>query len=171
MPPETDNLQLEELFQADQKDREKVYDSPEASRELRERDRLRRKRVYAMIELKEVCTKKDLYHAAVILHHGEEPNDFLTAHRLAAVAAMMGHRGARWLFAASLDRYLMSARLPQVYGTQFEYNPKVRRYELRLPMADADFLGFEKEFLGVPAVSARLEELNSRINRAGKNGG
>lgn len=171
MPPETDNLQLEELFQADQKEREQVYDSPESSRDLRERDRQRRKRVYAMIELKEVNTKKDLYHAAVVLHHGEEPNDFLTAHRLAAVSAMMGHRGARWLFAASLDRYMMSANLPQVYGTQFEYNPKIRRYELRLPMADVDYLGWEKEFLGVPGVQARLEELNGRINKAGKSGG
>lgn len=169
MPPETDNLQLEELFQADQKDRERVYDSPESSRELREKDRSRRLRVFAMIDLKEVNTKKDLYHAAVILHHGDEPNDFLTANRLAAVSAMMGHRGARWLFAASLDRYLMSSNLPQVYGTQFEYNPRIKRYELRLPMADAVYLGFEKEFLGVPAVSTRLDELNARI-KAGKTG-
>ena len=41
MPPETDNLQLEELFQEDQHDREKVYDTPEEVEKLRERDRAR----------------------------------------------------------------------------------------------------------------------------------
>lgn len=162
MPQETDNLKLEETFQEDQKDRELVYDSPEAVSRLRDHDAARRKRVYVMMELGEVQTMRDLYHASVILQHGDAPADFLTAHRLATVAAIMGHKTARWLLAATLDRYLMAVGQPQVYGTQFEYNAPETRYQLRLPILESVFLDFEKTMLGVPSVSDRLKQLNSR---------
>ena len=136
MPPETDNLKLEELYQADQSDRGKVYETAEAVQGLKDRDAARRKRIYVMMELSEVRTLNDLYYASVVLHHGDEPADFLTGHRMASVAAMMGHRTARWVAAASLDRYLMSVGLPQVYGTQFEYNPESKRYDLKLPIQE-----------------------------------
>lgn len=163
MPPETDNLQLEELFQQDQEDRQKIYDTPETLAQLRDRDRLRRKRVYAMIELGEVQTKNDVYHAAVILHHSGQMEDFLIAHRFASLAAAMGHKTARWLMAATLDRHLMSLGQPQVYGTQFEFDALARQYELKLPIEDPMTLGFEKKFLGIPSIQERLAELNRRL--------
>jgi len=49
MPPETDNLRLEELYTADQKDRERVYDSAEAVKELKHRDAMRKTLVFEMI--------------------------------------------------------------------------------------------------------------------------
>ncbi len=163
MPPETDNLRLQELYQADQKDREKVYDSPEALRELRHKDAMRRTLVLEMISRGEVNTPNDLYHASVILQHATLPKDFLAAHRLATMAAILGHRAARWLVAASLDRFLMSVGLAQVYGTQFERNPEENKYQLRLPMDDSGLLGFEKKLFSVPPVTERLAQLNSRI--------
>ena len=165
MPPETDNLRLEEVFQDDQKDREKVYDSPEDVAKLKERDKNRRKRIYVMMDLGEVRTKRDLYHAAVILQHGDDVADFLTSHRLAAMAAILGHRTSRWLMAASLDRYLMAIGKGQVYGTQFEYNPHEKRYQLKLPVQESTILPFEKEMLGVPPVNDRLSQLNSQLQR------
>ena len=163
MPPETDNLKLQELFEQDQHDREKVYDTPEALDKLRDADKARVKNIYVMMELDEVRTKNDLYNAAVILQHGTEAADFLAAHRLAFMAAMLGHRTARWLLAASLDRFLMATGQGQIYGTQFEFNQDDRRYQLKLPVQDATMLSFEKEFLGIPAVSERLKSLNDRI--------
>lgn len=165
MPPETDNPHLEKLFREDQKDRETVYETAEAVAELKSRDRARRKRVYVMMDLGEVRAKNDLYHAAVVLHHGEEPADFLTGHRFATMAALMGHRAARFLLAATLDRFLMSAGLPQLYGTQFDYSPGSRRYEFKLPVYEHVLLDFEKEFLGVPSVGDRLRELNDKIRK------
>ena len=165
MPPETDNLQLQELFDADQKDRERVYDSPADVKALHERDSSQRKRVYMMMELGEVRTKNDLYCAAVLLQHGDSPADFLGAHRMATLGAIQGHRTCRWLLASSLDRYLMSLGLGQIYQTQFEYNKDDGRYQLRLPVQDQVFLSFEKEFLAVPQASARLGELNERIKK------
>jgi hypothetical protein len=165
MPPETDNLKLVEVFQEDQKDREKVYESPQQVAALRERDAARRKRVLVMMELGEVKTKNDLYHASVIFQHGERSVDFLTSHRLATLAALLGHKTGRWMLAASLDRYLMSIRQPQVYGTQFEYSPTEKRYQLKLPVEETVMLSFEKEMLGVPAVNDRLAQLNSQIHK------
>jgi hypothetical protein len=163
MPPETDNLRVEELHLADQKDREKVYSSAKDVTALKERDLARRKEVLELMSRGEVNTQNDLYRAAVIFLHGAEPKDFLISHRLATVSAIQGHRAARWLVAASLDRFLMSAGLPQTYGTQFEHNDDDNRYQLRLPIDDATVLHFEKRFFGVPSVMERLAQLNRRI--------
>ncbi|MBI5242420.1 MAG: hypothetical protein HY922_01895 [Elusimicrobia bacterium] len=165
MPPETDNLKLEEMFLEDQHDRERVYETAEDVAKLKERDAGRRKRVYVMMDLGEIRTMKDLYRAAVILQHGHDPADFLTAHRLSTVSAVMGHKTARWLLAATLDRYLMAVGQPQVYGTQFEYGALERRYQLKLPISDTIFLDFEKEMLGVPSVGERLKQLNSQFKK------
>jgi hypothetical protein len=168
MPPETDNLRLQELFEADQKDRSRVYDSDAAVQALQKRDSERRQTVIDMIRAGGVNTANDLYHASVIFMHGVSTRDYLIAHRLSTVAATMGHRPSRWLCAASLDRLLMTVGQPQVYGTQFEHNPEDNRYELRLPIDDSVLLGFEKRFFDVPAVVDRLNQLNKRISSGGK---
>ena len=163
MPPETDNLKLEELFQADQTEREKVYESSDEVAKLKERDAARRKRVIVMIELGEVKTKNDLYHVAVIFQHGAGAGDFMLSHRFATLAALSGHRAARWLLAASLDRYLMRIGQAQIYGTQFEYDSNERRYQLKLPVEQTVRLSFEKGMLGVPPANERIDQLNSKI--------
>lgn len=163
MPPETDNLRLEELHAADQKDRERVYGSASEVSGLKERDHARRREVVELMGRGEVNTVNDLYRAAVIFLHGAEPKEFLTAHRLATMAAINGHKPSRWLSAASLDRFLMSIGLPQVYGTQFEQGEEDGRYQLRLPIDDSTVLHFEKRFFGVPPVIERLAQLNRRI--------
>ncbi len=163
MPPETDNLRVEELHAADQKDRERVYSSPKEVEALKTRDLARRKELLELMSRGEVNTQNDLYRAAVVFLHGAEPKDFLIAHRLSTTASIQGHRAARWLCAASLDRFLMSMGLPQTYGTQFEHNEEENRYQLRLPIDDAAVLHFEKRFFGVPSVMERLSQLNKRI--------
>jgi hypothetical protein len=112
MPPETDNLRLEELYAGDQKDRESVLSTQQQVEQLRQRDLARRKEVFEMITGGNVNTVNDLYRAAVIMLHGAEPKEFLCAHRLAVMASVNGHKPARWLAAASLDRFLMSIGRP-----------------------------------------------------------
>ncbi len=166
MPPETDNLKLLEFFEADQSDRQRVYSKPGDVELLRTRDEERRKAVVEMMARGEVNTPNDLYHAAVIFLHGSTPKDFLTAHRLATIAAIKNHAPSRWLSCASLDRFLMSAGLAQTYGTQFEHNPEDNKYQLRLPIDDATLLSFEKKFFNVPPIAERLTQLNGKIQAA-----
>ena len=163
MPPETDNQRIEELYLADQKDRQRVYDSAAGVKELQQRDAMRRALLCDMIAKDQVKTPNDLYHAAVMFLHGAEPKDFMTAHRLASIAAINGHPQSRWVMAASLDRFLMSVSLPQLYGTQFQHNAKENKYEPRLPLDDRNLLGFEKRFFNVPPVEDRLAQLNKRV--------
>ena len=72
-----------------------------------------------MLAIGEVRTGTDYYHAALIFQHGQNPDDYLLAHVLAMDAVAMGSKEARWLSAATLDRYLLSIWQPQVFGTQF----------------------------------------------------
>jgi len=165
MPPETDNLRLDDLYAADQKDRESVYANAADIDKLKLRDQERRRELVAMIGQGTVNTSNDLYHAAVLFLHGSEPKEFLSAHRLATMSSINGHRPSRWLAAASLDRFLMSIGLPQTYGTQFEHSEDSNLYQLRLPIDDTTVLHFEKRFFGVPPVVERLAQLNRRIQQ------
>ena len=165
MPPETDNLRLRSSTRADQQDREKVYTAVADIDALKSRDAQRRLEAFAMIGQGGINTPNDMYHAAVLFLHGTEPQEFLSAHRLATMAAINGHRPSRWLVAATLDRFLMSIGLPQTYGTQFEHNEEDNRYQLRLPIDDKTVLHFEKRFFGVPPVLERLSQLHRRIQQ------
>jgi hypothetical protein len=167
MPPETDNLKLQELYEADQADRQRVYSTPDAVETLRNRDAERRRAVQDMMSRGEVNTPQDLYHASVIHLHGTGPKDFLIAHRLSTIAAIKGHGPSRWMVCASFDRFLMSNGLPQVYGTQFEHNADENKYQLRLPIEDAHVLSYEKKFFNVPPIAERLDQLNGKIKAQG----
>jgi hypothetical protein len=57
--------------------------------------------------------------AAFIFQHGQKPDDYLYAHVLATTALGKGFEPAKWLSAATLDRYLRSVKQPQIFGTQF----------------------------------------------------
>lgn len=113
------NPELFQLFQADQaeRDRHPVYDSPDYHT-LRARDALRRQRVKQIVAAGQAVTPQDHYYAALVLHHGGELPDVWQAHTLAKTAAQAGYRPARWLTAATLDRWLMLQGRPQKYGTQ-----------------------------------------------------
>jgi hypothetical protein len=68
-------------------------------------------------------TGEDFERAAFVFQHGETPDDYLLAHTLAMVAVAKGRRGALWIEAATLDRYLNFVHQPQIYGTQFFFKP------------------------------------------------
>jgi hypothetical protein len=64
-------------------------------------------------------TGENLYYAAFIFQHGQNPEDYLFAHILATEAIDRGYDKAIWISAATLDRYLQSIGQKQVFGTQY----------------------------------------------------
>lgn len=113
--------ELAEIAKADQDDRKgDARLSEDAVKALKERDAKRRERVVMMVRASQVVTADDYYHAALVMQHGEVPEDFLLAHELAMVAAFKGRADAKWLSAASLDRLLQSIGRPQHFGTQYQ---------------------------------------------------
>jgi hypothetical protein len=114
--------ELKQIYEADQGDRvgpNAIFGKKDKWAEMRSRDEERRVRVHQLLAEEKVKSADDYYHAAMILQHGTGPQDFLLAHILAGAAAQLGLKKAKWLAAASLDRYLQGVGQPQVFGTQY----------------------------------------------------
>lgn len=122
------NAELHSLFKADQSERENhpPFGSPEYDA-LRRRDAARRERVQHIVAVGQAHAPEDFYFAALVLHHGGSQDQIGQAHTLARQSAEMGYRPARWLSAATLDRWLMVQGKPQKYGTQIVPDSKRRR--------------------------------------------
>lgn len=113
-----DNVELRRLRDEDQRDR-----APAAIdwTVVTPRDRARLKRVKELIAADGLHTANDYVRSALILQHGEAPDDFLLAHEFCVAAMVLGKndRESASLAAAAEDRYLMNAGRPQRFGTQF----------------------------------------------------
>jgi hypothetical protein len=143
-----DHPELRAAFDADQADRRPnpawrgtipvaLRDSVFAA--VSGRDAARRARVRRLIADHAARTARDYYHAAMVLQHGPDSTDFREAHELAGQAVALDSAAhasvsqavpvdsvsgeARYLYAASWDRYLRSVGRPQWYGTQFVGRP------------------------------------------------
>jgi len=114
-PPPKDNPRLKTLFDADQSARE---NGPINWTILTRQDAERRAELRKMMANHTLSTGLDYYEAAFIEQHGQEPEDFLLAHALAIGALAKGYTDARWIAAATLDRYLQNTKHPQIFGTQ-----------------------------------------------------
>jgi hypothetical protein len=81
--------------------------------------------VYRLLAQALIVEPEDLYRAALVLQHSEQPaarECCLLAHKLALEAVEKGYPRARFLAAAALDRYLLLNDRPQKYGTQYTRN-------------------------------------------------
>lgn len=109
-----DHPGLAALARADQADR--VARRPETSAN----DIGRKKEVYQILAKEELSTSNDYFNAAIVLQHGEEPEDYQQANALAKKAVELNPENteAKVLIAQSQDRYLVHTNQPQWYGTQ-----------------------------------------------------
>ena len=114
-----DNPELARLMAEDQADR--TPDDPKLIdwKIVGPRDAARLKRVKELYAQNKLKTGADYYHAAMILQHSDAADDFLLAHELCVAAISKGDARAKWLAAASEDRFLMNIGRPQRFATQF----------------------------------------------------
>lgn len=104
------------IFDEDQAARmgESIY--PEA---LMRGDAARRVEVMGYLNDGKLTTRADMYYAAFVFQHGNCSEHYKLANRLAARAIVLDHNDARWIYAATLDRYLLSRGERQKFGTQY----------------------------------------------------
>jgi hypothetical protein len=114
-PGAPDDPEMKELFELDQRDR----DGSLLAEGSEGRDLVRRKRGMEKLRAGEVRSPRDYYYLAMVLQHGGLAEHYHLGFELSRRAAAAGHRPARWLAAAALDRWLMQTGLPQRYGTQY----------------------------------------------------
>ncbi len=93
--------------------------------QLNARGNARREKVKALLAAGELKTGEDFQEAAFIYQHGNNTDDCLFAHVLAMEAVLKGSDEAKWIEAATLDRYLQSIGQPQVFGTQYPLDPNL----------------------------------------------
>jgi len=114
------NKDMTNIFAADQKDREdSMRLTPAQWVQTNARDAERRTQVRKLLDSGTLVTGEDFEHASFVFQHGNRPEDFLMAHILAVAAVVRGDTKARWISAATLDRYLQAIKQPQVFGTQY----------------------------------------------------
>ncbi|SPE37333.1 conserved exported hypothetical protein [Candidatus Sulfopaludibacter sp. SbA3] len=108
--------------------------------EVSKRDLQRREAAQKLLADGKLQTGKDYRFAALVLQHSFDSADYMLAHVLAVTAVSKGEARARWLAAATLDRYLMSVKEPQIFGTQFHQQEGVWTQEPYNRTAVADVI-------------------------------
>ncbi|HEY4563337.1 MAG TPA: hypothetical protein VIJ36_10180 [Thermoanaerobaculia bacterium] len=114
------NPELAHLTAEDQKDREAGDKIDWTVVAKRDAERLKRAREIAAAG--GLHQADDYFNAALILQHSDKTEDYAQAHQwcLKAVELDPESSDARWLAAATQDRWLMNQGKPQLYGTQFK---------------------------------------------------
>lgn len=119
------SAELERLFKEDQADRTPPEGKGIDWAVVGPRDAARRARVEILYRKNALLTGRDYYLAAMVLQHGDRPDDALLAHEFCVAAISKAEPGAswaadaRWLAAAAEDRFLMRINRAQRFGTQF----------------------------------------------------
>lgn len=116
------NKKIAAMFKEDQEERDPDKGTWDEKfwKELNKRDKKRRLEVRKIISAGGLNEAVDFYGAAMIFQHGETTSDYGMAKKLAKEAMEMGLEKAKWLYAATTDRYLVSKGKKQKFGTQFE---------------------------------------------------
>jgi hypothetical protein len=163
-PAPADNPELCRLYNDDQSDRNTPDGRVPDWRVVGPRDHARQARVRELYRSEQLRTGADYYHAAMVLQHGQAPDDFLLCHELCVAAIILGSKEAGWLAAASEDRFLMNLGRPQRFGTQYR---SIGDAPMALYPTDEGVTDSLRKAVGVPALAeARARE--ARMNRKGE---
>ncbi len=150
------------MFEADQADRRALAGRQLTQPELNLRDYERRQELDLLAAEGHIQSADDYYCAALLLQHGTLPEEFRRAHDFAAEAMLRGSVPARWLFAATLDRWLVATGKPQQFGTQFV---RVGTHGYAIYTVDIEVTDAERARYDVPPLAEQLRALTE------KNGG
>ncbi len=152
----TISLRMASLFLADQGARQfQGWINPQ---KIDEGDTHRRYKVLDYIRTDRIHTGRNLVYAAFIFQHGDCTDHYEFANQLAKTALDYGYQDARWIFAASLDRCLMSQGEAQKYGTQYTWIDG----EFKLYPVDPNTTDEERALYSVQPVSDQLS-LKSQV--------
>lgn len=135
------NKRLIRLFEKNQKIRcsktLKDWKNKQFIKELQKKERQARKEILIMLQKGKVRTSDDFYRAAWFFHHGNNFRAYALAVTLTIASYHLGELWGKSFYAVALDRFLLSAKQRQYFGTQLKrkrgkrggwqlspYNPK-----------------------------------------------
>jgi len=115
------NKKLIRIFEKNQKVRfSGDWKDKKFIKKLVQEEREARKEVLMMLKKGQIRTSDDFYRAAFLFHHGNNFRSYTLAVALAAVSHHLGEIWGKNFYAVALDRFLLSIKQPQYFGTQFE---------------------------------------------------
>jgi hypothetical protein len=159
-----DNEELKRMCAADQADRTPPEGKAIDWATINPRDKARLKRVKELYTQNLLQTANDYDCAAIVLQHGDVPEDFLLAHELWVIAISKGKndKDTLSLAAASEDRFLMNIGRPQRFGTQLrsEGNGPIELYQVDPSVTD----DLRRVMIGhsLAEIKARVAEMNRK---------
>lgn len=146
------NQELEIMYEEDKKQRENCdFENREQVEELDKDTKLRILKTKKLLPDLDTSEIWNCHYVAYLLQHGEGSEDYKLAHDYAEKAVKLGSKATRWLYAATLDRWLVSLGKKQKYGTQFL---KTENGWVLAPM-DNSITDEERISWGVPARSPK----------------
>jgi tetratricopeptide (TPR) repeat protein len=154
------NTELARLTAEDQKDREAGDKIDWTVVGKRDAERLKRTREIAAAG--GLHQADDYFNAALILQHSDKTEDYAQAHEwcLKAVELDPELPSARWLAAATQDRWLMNQGKPQHYGTQYKkVNGRWILWDVDPSVTDEERIRWEVPTLA--EARKRVEEMNA----------
>jgi hypothetical protein len=156
-----DSEELKNYFENDQAQRSNIdFNNQTAVDQVEKDDISRRERVSELFSQNNIKTAADYYYAAMIFQHSHNIEDIEKAMEWSEISRKLGESRARWLSAATIDRYLMYSKKPQKYGTQFTINKAENEWEL-WPV-DANTTDTQRQERDVPAID-KIEETISLL--------
>lgn len=143
-------------------------------KEVASTDEERVKIVLSLIGQGELKAPEDKFNAALVLEHtpftfcekrlvSTSPDNYLLAHHLFKSAFEAGYKGARYLVAASIDRYLSMTEGYQKYGTNRIINQETGKEEL-VPI-DRKTPDSEPAKYGVPPLAEILKRYPEHVSK------
>lgn len=114
--------------------------------------------VLQLLQEGKIAIPADLYHAAMIFQHGTYANHFKLANELAERSMTLGYQPARWLYAATRDRYLLAIGRPQQFGTQLHWD-KIRGWYM--PALDFHTTDEDRAKYDVPPIAELWQRLRN----------
>jgi hypothetical protein len=150
VPPASDNTELTRMYQEDQDDRKPGLHGIDWS-VVGPRDLARLKRTRELYQAGSLRTAADWLHAALILQHKSDADDYLLAHEMCVAALANGEQGAKWLSAATEDRFLRSIGRKQRFGTQYEAAAEPGKF--KLADTDSQVTDELRSALGAPSLA------------------
>ena len=84
-----------------------------------ENDEIRLIKVKELLKDSSFFSALDYSRAALILQHGKKSSNYKLANDMMSKAIELDPNTDRWLYFATKDRYLLSIRKPQIFGTQY----------------------------------------------------
>lgn len=163
------SAQMAEIFASDQAARSggpRAINWDTVARE----DRKRRVETLKLLKAGRLSTPADFVGAAFLFQHGDCPAAYELANRLAGQAIAAGerpggtvHSTARWIYAATYDRWQRSLGKPQKYGTQYVSQGEGCNY--RFEPYDPATTDAERAEYGIPTLEealARVDQLNTQ---------